>query len=163
MPCNGLSYLANDNSLPPSPLNLLLILFLLPLFMSPQFITSLLFLYFLRSSVSLVSLAHFLSTLPAFILSYTFSTHLHLLHPTPSHLIAFFLFLLSSMSSSPALTIPIDCINHLQSDTNIVVNPCPSDICNYVITDKHWFIENILCLLSNATKYSSGRALYQAS
>lgn len=54
-----------------------------------------------------------------------------------------------------ALAIPVDCINNLQSDTTIVVNPIPPEVCQFIITDKHWLIENILCLLSNATKYST--------
>lgn len=29
-------------------------------------------------------------------------------------------------------------------------------MCVNIITDKHWFKENILCLLSNAVKYSNG-------
>ena len=29
-------------------------------------------------------------------------------------------------------------------------------MCLFVITDKHWFAENLLCLLSNAVKYSDG-------
>ena len=59
-----------------------------------------------------------------------------------------------------ALTIPVDCINNLQSDTVIVVNPIPREICQFVITDKHWLIENVLCLLSNATKYSTCKSMY---
>jgi hypothetical protein len=54
-----------------------------------------------------------------------------------------------------ALAIPVDCINNLQSDITIVVNPIPPEVCQFIITDKHWLIENILCLLSNATKYST--------
>jgi signal transduction histidine kinase len=38
----------------------------------------------------------------------------------------------------------------------IIVNPFPPEICLNVISDKHWFSENILCLLSNAVKYSNG-------
>ena len=59
-----------------------------------------------------------------------------------------------------ALTIPVDCINNLQSDTVIVVNPIPHEICQFVITDKHWLIENVLCLLSNATKYSTCKSIF---
>ena len=36
----------------------------------------------------------------------------------------------------------------------IIVNPLPLSMCLFVITDKHWFAENLLCLLSNAVKYS---------
>jgi CheY-like chemotaxis protein len=36
------------------------------------------------------------------------------------------------------------------------VSPLPATMCLNIITDKHWFAENILCLLSNAVKYSNG-------
>ena len=45
---------------------------------------------------------------------------------------------------------------HLKSSSEVVVHPFPSTMCPDVITDKHWFKENILCLLSNAIKYSNG-------
>lgn len=51
---------------------------------------------------------------------------------------------------------PVDCIRILQSGVEVVVAPLPRDICRFVITDKHWLGENILCVLSNAVKYSSG-------
>jgi CheY-like chemotaxis protein len=35
------------------------------------------------------------------------------------------------------------------------VSLLPSTLCNDIITDKHWFMENMLCLLSNAVKYSN--------
>ena len=34
------------------------------------------------------------------------------------------------------------------------MNSLPLSMCQFVITDKHWFAENLLCLLSNAVKYS---------
>eukprot|EP00596_Hydrurales_sp_CCMP1899_P003483 CAMPEP_0119039596 /NCGR_PEP_ID=MMETSP1177-20130426/9171_1 /TAXON_ID=2985 /ORGANISM="Ochromonas sp, Strain CCMP1899" /LENGTH=853 /DNA_ID=CAMNT_0007003679 /DNA_START=1000 /DNA_END=3561 /DNA_ORIENTATION=+ len=55
-----------------------------------------------------------------------------------------------------ALAIPVTCINNLQSDQTIIVNSLPCELCQFIITDKHWLIENVLCLLSNATKYSTG-------
>ena len=36
-----------------------------------------------------------------------------------------------------------------------MVNPFPKTVCLDIITDKHWFTENVLCLLSNAVKYSN--------
>ena len=45
---------------------------------------------------------------------------------------------------------------HLKSSSEVVVYPFPLTMCPDVITDKHWFKENILCLLSNAIKYSNG-------
>lgn len=36
------------------------------------------------------------------------------------------------------------------------MKPLPTSLCSSIITDKLWFTENILCLLSNAVKYSGG-------
>jgi hypothetical protein len=38
----------------------------------------------------------------------------------------------------------------------LTVAPLPPDICAFVVTDRHWLAENVLCLLSNAAKYSDG-------
>jgi CheY-like chemotaxis protein len=43
----------------------------------------------------------------------------------------------------------------MQQKIEIVLNAFPKDICAFVITDKQWLQENILCLLSNAVKYSA--------
>jgi hypothetical protein len=37
----------------------------------------------------------------------------------------------------------------------ILVHCVPEDINTYIVSDKHWLAENILCLLSNAVKYSN--------
>lgn len=55
-----------------------------------------------------------------------------------------------------ALTIAVNVIKHLQSAIKIIVNPLPVNLCENLISDKHWFSENVLCLLSNAVKYSDG-------
>ena len=44
----------------------------------------------------------------------------------------------------------------MKSASDIIVQPFPATLHPNVITDKHWFKENILCLLSNAIKYSNG-------
>ena len=54
-----------------------------------------------------------------------------------------------------ALSLPLNCMNDVQGMIRIQLNPIPKDICSHIITDKQWFQENILCLLSNAVKYSS--------
>lgn len=36
-----------------------------------------------------------------------------------------------------------------------MVHPFDPSICSHIISDKHWFSENVLCLLSNAIKYSA--------
>ena len=48
------------------------------------------------------------------------------------------------------------CVRHLlSSDASLVCHPLPSNLCDFIITDGHWLLENMLCLLSNAIKYSS--------
>jgi signal transduction histidine kinase len=54
-----------------------------------------------------------------------------------------------------ALMMPLTCIRHLKADRLIVAHPLDSRICSTLISDKHWISENILCLLSNAVKYSN--------
>ena len=52
------------------------------------------------------------------------------------------------------LAMSVTCMNHVQSARTIVAHPPDPDICPYLISDKHWLSENVLCLLSNAMKYS---------
>jgi CheY-like chemotaxis protein len=61
------------------------------------------------------------------------------------------------------IELPLNCIHniiHDQDENNCHLNVklLPIDtneICGYTITDKQWLQENILCLLSNAVKYST--------
>ena len=53
-----------------------------------------------------------------------------------------------------ALSMSVTCINHLQTSRTIVVHPSDPRICSHLISDRHWLSENVLCLLSNAIKYS---------
>jgi signal transduction histidine kinase len=55
-----------------------------------------------------------------------------------------------------ALSIPLNIMKHLQSAIKIVANPLPLNLSEDLISDKHWFSENVLCLLSNAVQYSDG-------
>jgi two-component system sensor histidine kinase/response regulator len=48
----------------------------------------------------------------------------------------------------------LTCMRHLKADRLIVVHPYDMNISSQLITDKHWLSENVLCLLSNAVKYS---------
>eukprot|EP00600_Ochromonadales_sp_CCMP1393_P002659 CAMPEP_0174987802 /NCGR_PEP_ID=MMETSP0004_2-20121128/19760_1 /TAXON_ID=420556 /ORGANISM="Ochromonas sp., Strain CCMP1393" /LENGTH=493 /DNA_ID=CAMNT_0016240923 /DNA_START=1058 /DNA_END=2539 /DNA_ORIENTATION=- len=52
---------------------------------------------------------------------------------------------------------PIRIINTFQTNFAIRLEPWSENngICSHIITDRGWFIENMLCLLSNAVKYSS--------
>jgi len=53
------------------------------------------------------------------------------------------------------LKMPLECMKNIQEKIAIVLNPISSDVCSHIITDKQWLQENLLCLLSNAVKYSS--------
>jgi CheY-like chemotaxis protein len=55
------------------------------------------------------------------------------------------------------LALPLTCMTNIQQKVKITLEPYSTDlICSHVVTDKQWLQENILCLLSNAVKYSSG-------
>ena len=43
----------------------------------------------------------------------------------------------------------------MQSDVTVTMAPLDPELSEVIISDKHWLIENALCLLSNAVKYSS--------
>ena len=66
-----------------------------------------------------------------------------------------------SKSSFPllcALNGPIKWMNSMlpkDGRINIILNKININIEQNIITDKHWIEENLLCLLSNAVKYSS--------
>jgi hypothetical protein len=52
------------------------------------------------------------------------------------------------------LEMPIKMMRELMVNREIVLDTPGVDICTHVITDKQWLLENLLCLLSNALKYS---------
>lgn len=43
----------------------------------------------------------------------------------------------------------------MQADVTVTMAPIYAEMSEVIISDKHWLIENALCLLSNAVKYSS--------
>ncbi len=53
------------------------------------------------------------------------------------------------------LQFPIECMNNIQERIKIQLLSLNDDICSHIITDKQWLQENLLCLLSNAVKYST--------
>ncbi len=55
-----------------------------------------------------------------------------------------------------ALQLPLECMRNMQNRITIRVNDISESVCSHVITDKQWLQENLLCLLSNAVKYSIG-------
>jgi signal transduction histidine kinase len=50
---------------------------------------------------------------------------------------------------------PIECMSNIQERIGIKVEALSEEICSHIITDKQWLQENLLCLLSNAVKYST--------
>jgi CheY-like chemotaxis protein len=46
-------------------------------------------------------------------------------------------------------------MGNIQERIGITFEPLSDDICSHIITDRQWLQENILCLLSNAVKYST--------
>jgi signal transduction histidine kinase len=53
-----------------------------------------------------------------------------------------------------ALDFPISIMRDVQTQLPIMLAPVPAEICSHIITDKQWLMENVLCLLSNAVRYS---------
>ncbi len=50
---------------------------------------------------------------------------------------------------------PIECMSNIQERIGIKLHSLSNEICSHIITDKQWLQENLLCLLSNAVKYST--------
>eukprot|EP00597_Dinobryon_sp_UTEXLB2267_P004678 CAMPEP_0170069456 /NCGR_PEP_ID=MMETSP0019_2-20121128/8128_1 /TAXON_ID=98059 /ORGANISM="Dinobryon sp., Strain UTEXLB2267" /LENGTH=534 /DNA_ID=CAMNT_0010277513 /DNA_START=714 /DNA_END=2318 /DNA_ORIENTATION=- len=53
-----------------------------------------------------------------------------------------------------ALQWPIAIMRVVQHRIAVELEPVPPSVCRYIIADKGWLTENLLCLLSNAIKYS---------
>mmetsp|Transcript_19147 Transcript_19147/g.26363 ORF Transcript_19147/g.26363 Transcript_19147/m.26363 type:complete len:626 (-) Transcript_19147:447-2324(-) len=62
---------------------------------------------------------------------------------------------LESLSLADTIEWPVSIMRVLQQRVDVNVVPLQSSICSQVITDRGWLMENILCLVSNATKYSN--------
>ncbi len=60
-----------------------------------------------------------------------------------------------TMNLLETLQLPLDCMRNMQNRIAISIDSISDSVCSYVITDKQWFQENLLCLLSNAVKYSA--------
>lgn len=54
-----------------------------------------------------------------------------------------------------SLHMPLTCMKAIQEHVSISISFVDECICSHIITDKQWFQENLLCLLSNAVKYSA--------
>jgi signal transduction histidine kinase len=63
---------------------------------------------------------------------------------------------METMCLSSTMGVAVRCVkNLLNSNSQIIVHPLSPEIHPFLITDKQWLSENILCLLSNAVKYSN--------
>lgn len=60
-----------------------------------------------------------------------------------------------TINVAEALELPLKCMMSLDSDQVIEMKPLPPEMCSHIITDQQWLQENVLCLASNASKYSS--------
>lgn len=60
-----------------------------------------------------------------------------------------------TISIAETLCLPVSCMKEIQSKIKIELLPINVNISSHIITDKQWFQENMICLLSNAVKYSS--------
>lgn len=61
---------------------------------------------------------------------------------------------METTSLKKAMQWAVKCLT-TQSHIPIKILPLPVEMCDFIITDKHWLMENMLCYLSNAVKYSS--------
>lgn len=62
----------------------------------------------------------------------------------------------STVHLKSTISLPIKIIRNFQSRMKIRWDGLnKSDLCSHIITDEQWLQENLLCLLSNAVKYSS--------
>ncbi len=65
---------------------------------------------------------------------------------------------LESVNLKEAIELPLNCMSNIQNRILIHFKQSSlstSNICSHIITDKQWLQENLLCLLSNAVKYST--------
>jgi signal transduction histidine kinase len=59
-----------------------------------------------------------------------------------------------TINLAETILLPLKVMQSIQSKVTISLLPMDEGICTHVITDKQWLQENVLCLLSNAVKYS---------
>ncbi|RYH07579.1 response regulator [archaeon] len=62
---------------------------------------------------------------------------------------------LETIDLQEALALPLRVMQDVQDRVKMTMVPLAEDLCRFVITDKQWLQENVLCLLSNAVKYSN--------
>ena len=60
---------------------------------------------------------------------------------------------ISPFSLLEALSFACDCVDLTQSGGIITLHPMPTSVCLYVASDRQWLVDNLMCMVSNATKY----------
>lgn len=62
---------------------------------------------------------------------------------------------IESIDFSDTLKMSIRCLVHSHTDVPIIIASISENISNHLFTDKQWLMENLLCLLSNAQKFTN--------
>jgi len=62
---------------------------------------------------------------------------------------------MTSIDILETLKWPLNCMRSMKTGIPINFQDLPSELSKYIITDGQWLQENILCLISNAVKYSN--------
>lgn len=62
---------------------------------------------------------------------------------------------LETIELQETIDLPIKVMRDFKSNLTINLLPIAGDICTHIISDRQWLQENLLCLMSNAVKYSS--------
>ena len=57
------------------------------------------------------------------------------------------------------MEMPVRLLRDCQPSSDLRIQPPSPSICPHIITDRQWLLENILCLLSNALKFSNGKSV----
>jgi hypothetical protein len=72
--------------------------------------------------------------------------------------------LMESVHLLDSLIAPISCVQDLQSKIAVELQPIDSNISEFIITDRQWLQDNVLCLVTNAVKFSvQGKAILRVS
>jgi len=61
---------------------------------------------------------------------------------------------IDSINLKDTIRLPLNCMKNIQDKIKIRLVPLSSKFHSFILTDKQWLQENLLCLLSNAVKYS---------
>jgi hypothetical protein len=66
---------------------------------------------------------------------------------------------LETVDLVPSIQVSVNIMREMHAGVAIEFAPLPASVAASIITDRHWLAENVLCLLSNAVKYSDGGSI----